>query len=104
MIQIFHVKELLYWILSGKPWDCHNWFGCCTKGSSSTEWFGFPRAVQLSCSEGGYSLMLVSLVAVSLVFFRCPFKGICRALTLFPFFPSIHVKTVFGGTFRIISG
>lgn len=104
MIQIFPVKEHLYWILSGKPQDFHNWFGCCTNGSSSAGWFGFPWAVQLCCSEGGYSLVLVSLVAVSLIFFRCPFKGICGALTLFPFFPSIHVKTVFGGTFSIISG
>lgn len=37
-------------------------------------------------------------------FFWCPFEATCRALTLFPFFPSTHVKAVFGGAFRIISG
>lgn len=33
-IQIFHVKELLSWILSGKPRDCHDWFGCYRQGNS----------------------------------------------------------------------
>lgn len=43
MIPMFHVKELWLWVLSGKPQGCCHWFGHYMKGSSSAEWFGFPR-------------------------------------------------------------